>query len=566
MTIRRARWRGSPPGCRAVWPASRQASAQAPPARILVMPFENVKREGAHLLARRSVGGAAGRRSQRARRERHHARGAAAGVRAAAGAAGGDPHRRDGDPHRAARRRRPRSSSGSLQLEGDTLVVRARSIALETGRVQPDVTERGPLSELFAHVRSGRAPARAASTTSSEAGRAHAPAARRLRELHQGAAGGDARRPPSAISTRRWRAADVRPRAAGAVGRLRRAGRSRAGARGGAAGARRFALVAPRPVSRRALASASEEVRRGVRPLQGARRRAADADGPGTTSASCSCAGAARRKRASRPSTSTRRSRPIPTTPTTSSIWATRTGWTRDPQAAIYWLREAVRRNPADGDAHFVLGAALAAGGSTTEAARERELARRLSSTYEQWEKRPAGDAVPKGLERIKNDVELPHARPHRTPPDDDRADASRRAGAVLSRSRPAAVPAGKRSRGDRRAEPRAVPVAVPGGRASAGRPHPPSQRPRPRRHRRVQDLAVERRDGRGARRARRGVPPGQGPDGGARRGRRASPSIRVGRRKRCSPASTAARRDIARPELVEGQPLAAHGRRLTER
>ena len=29
----------------------------------------------------------------------------------------------------------------------------------------------------------------------------------------------------------------------------------------------------------------------------------------------------------------------------------------RDTQAAIYWLRETVRRNPADGDAHFVLGA-----------------------------------------------------------------------------------------------------------------------------------------------------------------------------------------------------------------
>jgi TolB-like protein len=38
---------------------------------------------------------------------------------------------------------------GSLQLENDTLVVHARSIALETGRVQADVTDRGPLSDLF---------------------------------------------------------------------------------------------------------------------------------------------------------------------------------------------------------------------------------------------------------------------------------------------------------------------------------------------------------------------------------------------------------------------------------
>jgi len=84
----------------------------------------------------------------------------------------------------------------------------------------------------------------------------------------------------------------------------------------------------------------------------------------------------------------------------------------RDPQAALYWLREAVRRNPADGDAHFVLGAALAAAGNTSEAAREKELAKRLSSTYEALdkEKRPGADTVPKGLERVKSDVELPHA------------------------------------------------------------------------------------------------------------------------------------------------------------
>jgi tetratricopeptide (TPR) repeat protein len=84
----------------------------------------------------------------------------------------------------------------------------------------------------------------------------------------------------------------------------------------------------------------------------------------------------------------------------------------RDYPAAMYWLRETVRRSPADGEAHFVLGAALAATGSAPESAREKELARRLSSTYEEWEKRPAAEQVPKGLERIKNnEVELPHAR-----------------------------------------------------------------------------------------------------------------------------------------------------------
>jgi tetratricopeptide (TPR) repeat protein len=82
-----------------------------------------------------------------------------------------------------------------------------------------------------------------------------------------------------------------------------------------------------------------------------------------------------------------------------------------DMPASTYWLREAVRRDPTDGDAHFVLGVALSASDSAAEAAREKELARRLSSTYAEWEKRPAADAVPKGLERVKRDVELPRAR-----------------------------------------------------------------------------------------------------------------------------------------------------------
>ena len=73
-----------------------------------------------------------------------------------------------------------------------------------------------------------------------------------------------------------------------------------------------------------------------------------------------------------------------------------------DTQAAIYWLREAVRRNPADGDAHFVLGAALAAAGNTMEAGREKELAKRLSANYEELDKRSGTEPVPQGLERIK--------------------------------------------------------------------------------------------------------------------------------------------------------------------
>ena len=81
----------------------------------------------------------------------------------------------------------------------------------------------------------------------------------------------------------------------------------------------------------------------------------------------------------------------------------------RDGQGAVYWLREAVRRNPADDAAHYVLGVALQASGHLAEAAREKELARRLSSTYAEWDAKQSGsNAVPRGLERIKMDLDLP--------------------------------------------------------------------------------------------------------------------------------------------------------------
>ena len=81
----------------------------------------------------------------------------------------------------------------------------------------------------------------------------------------------------------------------------------------------------------------------------------------------------------------------------------------RDLPAAIHWLREAVRRNPADDAAHYVLGVALQASGSDGEAARERELAKRLSSEYAEWEaKQPKGETVPRGLERVKTELDVP--------------------------------------------------------------------------------------------------------------------------------------------------------------
>jgi Tfp pilus assembly protein PilF len=84
----------------------------------------------------------------------------------------------------------------------------------------------------------------------------------------------------------------------------------------------------------------------------------------------------------------------------------------KDGAAALFWLREAVRRRPADGEAHAVLAAALQATGATTEAARERELATQLSSAYAEWARRAAGgEPVPRGLERLKPSLDVQSLR-----------------------------------------------------------------------------------------------------------------------------------------------------------
>jgi Tfp pilus assembly protein PilF len=80
----------------------------------------------------------------------------------------------------------------------------------------------------------------------------------------------------------------------------------------------------------------------------------------------------------------------------------------RNYQGVLYWLREALRRDPADVDAHYVLAVALNATGSAVESARERDLARRLSSRYGELDRRAAESrtAVPPGLERMRTDIE----------------------------------------------------------------------------------------------------------------------------------------------------------------
>ena len=70
----------------------------------------------------------------------------------------------------------------------------------------------------------------------------------------------------------------------------------------------------------------------------------------------------------------------------------------RDNNGALYWLREAVRRAPADGTAHLLMAEVLAASGRTAEAERERDLAELLGASAEK-------PGVPDDLERLRADL-----------------------------------------------------------------------------------------------------------------------------------------------------------------
>ena len=77
-------------------------------------------------------------------------------------------------------------------------------------------------------------------------------------------------------------------------------------------------------------------------------------------------------------------------------------------QGAIYWLREALRRDPTDAEAHYLLGAALDHTNNPVEASREKELAVQLSSRTPELEKQALAEKlpVPTGLERVREDPE----------------------------------------------------------------------------------------------------------------------------------------------------------------
>ena len=383
-------------------------AAHAQPPRILVVPFDNLKREGrifwlgeasAVLLtdALNAVGADAITRPERQQAfERLQVPPVAALTDATV--------IRIGQLVRAGR-----VVVGSLQMEESVLVVRARSIALDTGRVQVDVTERGSLPDLFGIFERIARRIAPSSTSAADIERQHPPVA----VFEDYIKGLLAETPATAInylnSALKRQPSFDRARLALWEVFAEQSDHERA-----------LAAVAPVPAAspwaRRAnfLAGVSQLHLKKYDEAFTTFRALADAQPTPTV---LNNLGVVQLRRGATQQTG------LPTYYFTKAAEADpgdadyvfNLGYAywenRDPPAAVYWLREAVRRRPADGDAHFVLAAALSAVGNTGESTRERELARRLSSTYDDMARRPGGEAVPKGLERVKNEVELPHAR-----------------------------------------------------------------------------------------------------------------------------------------------------------
>ena len=393
----------------AISAASEPARAQPPDGRILVMPFENVSREGrivwlgeaaSVLLADdlNALGAPAITRDERREAfERLQVPPAAALTDATV--------IRIGQLVRASR-----VVVGTLSMSGDDVVVRARTIVLESAKVEADVNERGPLPELFATFeRVARRIAPASARTSAEVERIHPPVA----AFENYIKGLLAETPGTAVNylDAALKADSTFDRARIALWEVYDDQGEHARALAAVSAVKPDAPLARRARFRQGLSLMN------LNRLDEAFTTFKDLNSARTTPALMSNLGVVQLRRGNAPvgGTAAYYFTQAVDADATEPDYFFNLGYAywldHDTQAAIYWLREGLRRDPTDGDAHYVLAVALNAAGNTSESLREKELARRLSSTYADWDKRPATDPVPRGLERVKSDVELPHSR-----------------------------------------------------------------------------------------------------------------------------------------------------------
>ena len=299
---------------------------------------------------------------------------------------------------------------GTVKMENGTLVAEARQIAIETARLRQRVSDRGPLTDLFATIeRMARQLAPATARSREEVERQHPPIA----AFESYVKGLVAATPKTAI-TYLQAALEID----GTFDRARLALWDAFTEQGDHKAAAAAAEAVPErspfyPRARFLLGRSLLEVPR----LDDAFQVYRSLSETRPTAAVFNNLGVIQMRRGNAATGGTPASffnRAVELDPADSDLFFNLgyASWTvRDAAAATHWLREAVRRNPADGEAHYILATALASAGDTVEAARERELARRLSSTFADWDKRSAADPIPKGLERVKDGIVLPAPR-----------------------------------------------------------------------------------------------------------------------------------------------------------
>lgn len=301
--------------------------------------------------------------------------------------------------------------AGEFEVAGDELIVRARTIQLESGRMSPELVERGPLMDLFAvYARLARAIAPGATVSAEQMEAGHPP----LPAFEQYIKGVLAEAPPAQIAylTEALRLFPGFQRARLALWGVHTDANEHLAA---------LAIVRQVPPGDRLGRQA--RFREAVSLLnlgqyQDAFNTFADLNRESPDPALLNNLGIVQLRRRDRVQEGARAvvhlTAAVEMDPADPDLFFNLgyAHWLdRDLPAAIRWLREAVRRNPVDDAAHYVLGVALRASGSTEEAAREKELARQLSSAYAEWEaKNPGANAAPAGLERLKMEIDLPAA------------------------------------------------------------------------------------------------------------------------------------------------------------
>jgi tetratricopeptide (TPR) repeat protein len=293
---------------------------------------------------------------------------------------------------------------GGVEIAADQLVARARLVRLDTGRLLPDVEAQGPLADMFGVF--GRLAQQLRGTGDVIGASDRLPPSPQVFELY--VKGLVAETPATALAflEQTLKAAPQFDRARIAMWEIHTDASEHQRAFDVVSGIRTGSRLSREGRFRRALSQLSlkrfDDALQTLRALQAEERSASVANTIGVTEL--------RKAAAHQPGRATYYfSQAAELNPADGNLFFN-LGYAywldKDPRASIYWLREAVRRDPGDGDAHYILSVALQQTGASAEATRERELATRLSSKYAGWDAKPAGgDPVPRGLERLDEEL-----------------------------------------------------------------------------------------------------------------------------------------------------------------